>query len=414
MPLKEVAGLILAGGQSSRLFPFNKVLSDMTGSGKTLLQQARARLKHFPAGRIFALTTRDMAASVKQQIKLPARQILVDPVRRGTWPAILWAMAHLRRHGPGTVMAVLTGDHLIQDEKAFQQSLRSAIELARLSPAIVMMGIPPRGDPREWCGFGCFQVDAGGHVVQFQEKPTLEEARRMGGEGGWLWNSGMFFFRISTAEEALRRLQPGMYSVYDAMSNAIMAGKKEEASRIFGDFPEKIPHPLDPSRSVDNSIDYAIMTLLVKRPSADLSAQAVHGVHFRWTDLGQWDALRSVVKPDSRGNFRVGKTVLKGDVRDCILVAQEGHTIEADGVRGLIVAFANRTALVVATPHLAQVKEAAHAAIRHADRVLMEHNVTGSEFRVSRGRVIAVGLSGISLELTGARLVVSTKRSFIR
>ena len=233
-------------------------------------------------------------------------------------------------------------------------------------------------------------------------------------EGGWLWNSGMFFFRISTAEAALRRLQPEMHRVYEALAKALALGKKAEAAFLYEDFHDKIPHPLDPARYVDNSIDYAILTPLVSRTDTGVEARAIRGVRFRWTDLGQWDSLRMVLKSDDRGNIRVGKTVLKGNVRNSILVAEAGYTIELDGVQDLIATCAGRTALVLSSASVSQVKEVAQEAFRHPDRVVMEHNVTGCDIRVSGGRIAAIGLSGVSIEFKGGRLVVSPKRCFIR
>ncbi len=410
----NAAAVILAGGQSSRLFPFNKVLSDFTGSGRTLLQQAHDRLKMFPEDSVYVLTTRDMVAPVRRQLSFPASQVLVDPVRRGTWPAILWAMAHLRRKRPDTVMAVLTADHVIQDDRAFQQALRDAVRLAEQRPALVMMGVPPRSDPQEWRGFGCFRADEEGRVTQFQEKPGFQEAQRMVEEGGWSWNSGMFFFRLSTAEEALRLLQPEMSRIYEAMEAALTAGKKEEAAFLFEDFPGKIPHPLDPGHYVDNSIDYAILTPLVGRGGAGLEACAIRNVRFHWTDLGQWDALRTVLKSDRQGNIRVGKIVLQKDVRNSIFVAEAGRTIEAGGVQDVIVSFAGKTALVLASSHMSHVKDVAQEVLKHADRVVMEHEVIGCDINASGGRVAAIGVSGLTIRLNARRLVVSAKRGIIR
>src|SRR5579871_5934077 len=91
---QKIFPVILAGGQSTRLFPFNKVLSDLTGSGKSLIQQAAHRLGKRD---ISVLTVHEMVHPIRHQLKLPKNKFFVDPVRRGTWPAILWAMAHLRR-----------------------------------------------------------------------------------------------------------------------------------------------------------------------------------------------------------------------------------------------------------------------------------------------------------------------------
>lgn len=434
-PSKQVYAVILAGGQSSRLFPFNKVISDLTGTGKSLIQEAFVRAGLVPKANRYVLTVREMVAPIRRQLKLPADHFFVDPVRRGTWPALLWAMGHLRQKNSDAVMAVMTGDHVIQGERAFSQAFRRAVKTAQEQAAMVMMGIAPSSEASEWRGFGCFRADGSGRVTDFCEKPTLECARQMIIEGKWAWNSGMFFFRISTAEAALERFQPEMFRVYQAMAKSLAEGKKAEAAFQFEDFSDKIPHPQDPGRYVDNSIDYAIMTPLVASgsgtvaqwhgglrqetrgekgpgdschsatlPLCHLKAMAVSDTCFHWTDLGEWNALRKVVKPDRKGNIRIGKTAWKNDVRNSILVAEAGHKIEAGGLRDLIVAFGRKTALVLHASQISRVKEAAQEALKHPDRLVMEHDVTGCDIQASGGRVIAIGVSNLSIRLKGRRL----------
>jgi mannose-1-phosphate guanylyltransferase len=315
-------------------------------------------------------------------------------------------MGHLRQNHSDAVLAILTGDHVIQGDHAFCRAFGRAVKAAEEKAAIVMIGIPPSVDPEPWRRFGCLRTDGSGRVTEFCEKPSLERAQDMIAAGGWQWNSGMFFFRISIAESALERFQPEMFRVYQAMTESLAKGKKAEAAFRFEDFSEKIPHPLDPGRYVDNSIDYSIMTPLVARPCADFCSYAVAGDGFRWTDLGQWDALRKVAKPDRKGTIRIGKTGPGGDVRDSILVAQAGYKIAADGVRNLIVAFGRKTALVAHASQLSRVKEAAQEALKHPDRVVMEHEVTDCDIQASGGRVIALGLSGISIRLKGSQLIL--------
>jgi mannose-1-phosphate guanylyltransferase len=214
----------------------------------------------------------------------------------------------------------------------------------------------------------------------------------------------MFFFRISAAEAALKKFQPEMFRVYQAIVKSLAEGKKSEAAFQFEDFADKIPHPLDPGRYVDNSIDYAIMTPLVARRPEDLMASAVCDTRFRWTDLGQWDSLRKVVKPDRKGNIRIGKTAWKNDVQDSILVAEAGHKIEASGLGHLIVAFGRKTALVLHESQIFKVKEAVQEAFRHPDRLVMEHDVTDCDIQAFGGRVIAIGVSNLSIRLKGTRL----------
>src|SRR5438045_1041037 len=93
----KIFPVILAGGQSSRLFPFNKVLSDLTDSAQSLIQQTMGRVDSQEG---YVLTTEEMVAPIRKQLKLANHRFFIDPSRRGTWPALLWAMAHLRHKNP--------------------------------------------------------------------------------------------------------------------------------------------------------------------------------------------------------------------------------------------------------------------------------------------------------------------------
>jgi hypothetical protein len=108
---------------------------------------------------------------------------------------------------------------------------------------------------------------------------------------------------------------------------------------------------------VDNSIDFAIMTPLAASAHPGLEARAIRDVRFEWTDLGQWSALKGVVKADSQGNIRVGDIKVGPGVRGSILVADREHRIEVSNAEALIVAFAGERALVLPLSEVARVKE---------------------------------------------------------
>ncbi|MFA5975047.1 MAG: sugar phosphate nucleotidyltransferase [Elusimicrobiota bacterium] len=411
----SVYGLILAGGQSSRLFPFNKVLSDMTGSGRTLLQQALDRLSAgrqtnrqpplVPPDHVYVLSAREWIRPMQKQLKLPARHFLSDPVRRGTWPALLWAMAHIRQQDPDALLAVVTGDHVIPDVNAFRQSLREAMDLAHKEAAIVLVGVQPTSNPEEWCGFGAVRT-RGSEIIGFEEKPAWERAGVMIRQGGWLWNAGMFFYRISVAERALRQYQPAMAAIYDQLVAAIRNRREALAERLFSEFPAKIPHPLEPDRLVDNTIDYSIMTPLVQTPF-DGTAKAATRALLKWTDLGQWDALRKVVPADSRNTIRIGSVKIDTRTTGSILSADKGYRIEGRGLQGLIAAFSNKTLLLLPERDVTRVKELVQAAQQAGSGPVFAQKCRDCRFQVKRGRLIAYGLKGISVRLTGRRVVLS-------
>ena len=407
---KDVFAVILAGGQSSRLYPFNKVLSDLTGSGKSLIQQAYGRLSLVPRGQRYVLTTREMVAPIRRQLKLAADHFFVDPARRGTWPAMLWAMAHLRqgyggqahlrRKNADAVIAVMTGDHVIPKVKEFQKAFRQAVRAAAKEPVFVVIPVKPSDEPEEWVHFGSIKADEGIRrrtdpaqpIIGFEEKPSLERAGQMIEEGGWFWNAGMFFFRISVAEAALQACQPAMCRIYRRMSEAVSQHKVKLAAKIFEKFPEKISHPLDFQRFVDNTIDYAIMMPVVHQPNAAASAWVARQALSDWADLGQWTALRQIVRPDRQRNTRIGR-VRTVSTTDCILVAGKGCSIQAEGLKNFVVAFSGKEALVLPEKDVPRIKELARQA-RAAGRKIVVSGVPNGYVRI-RGRSLIVSSTGV-------------------
>ena len=279
------------------------------------------------------LAAQDMVAPIRRQLHLPASHVLVDPVRRGTWPALLWAMAHFRQKNADAIMAVVTGDHVIPKVAEFQRAFRQAIRIAKSQPAFVIIPVSPSSHVQEWTSFGAVKGSSEGRIIGFEEKPSIERARGMMEDEGWCWNAGMFFFRIDIAENVLKERQPKVYETYLAMANAVSHRQMVRAKELFSSFPEKITHPLDSGRVVDDTIDYAVMMPFVHQASSAASAWVTRQALTRWTDLGQWTALRQVVKADRQGNIRIGDVRIGPDVRDSILVADQGHRIEVSGCK---------------------------------------------------------------------------------
>jgi len=69
---------------------------------------------------------------------------------------------------------------------------------------------------------------------------------------------------------------------------------------------------------------------------------------FAWDDIGSWDALRRVRRPDPRGNVVIGNVTLGDDVADCVIWA-EGEHFAVTGVRDMVVVRANGHTLVMPT-----------------------------------------------------------------
>ena len=142
--------LIMAGGVGSRFWPtsreaFPKQFQDLSGSGRTLLQQTIDRLEGVvPIEQTYILTNQRYFSLVEEQLPgLSADQIICEPVMRNTAPCILYAALKIHHKDPLANMLVLPSDHFIDLLPAYQADLRLALNRAAQKNELLTFGIPP-------------------------------------------------------------------------------------------------------------------------------------------------------------------------------------------------------------------------------------------------------------------------------
>ncbi|MEL0301125.1 MAG: sugar phosphate nucleotidyltransferase, partial [Flavobacteriaceae bacterium] len=106
--------LIMAGGVGSRFWPtsrevFPKQFKDLSGTGRTLLQQTIDRLEGvIPIEQVYILTNERYSSLVKEQLPgLSTDQIICEPVIRNTAPCILYAALKIHHKDSLANMLVL-------------------------------------------------------------------------------------------------------------------------------------------------------------------------------------------------------------------------------------------------------------------------------------------------------------------
>ena len=180
--------LILAGGSGTRFWPLSrdhrpKQLLNMFGEG-TLLRQAIDRLDGLvPRQNIFILTNHLQEAEVRRHAHdIPVDNIISEPVRRDTAPAIALGIGLIKAADPHGVMLVIPSDQLIQDQESFRTLMKAAMDTAAREKALVTVGIKPtwpcpsygyieRGEEIQSVpGCSCREV------IQFREKPDTATA----------------------------------------------------------------------------------------------------------------------------------------------------------------------------------------------------------------------------------------------
>ena len=322
--------VILSGGAGTRLWPVSReahpkpfiVLPD----GQSLLQKTLLRAARLNPASILTITNRDyffITRDTYAELTLePGIELdyLLEPIGRNTAPAIAaGAMKILEQFGGAATMLVLPSDHLINDQAAFGEAVRAAVDLAGQGN-LVTFGIPPESAET---AFGYIQADAsrplgtsGFAVRRFVEKPSIEKAGEYLAAGGYFWNSGMFCFRVGDFLEELARCAP---EVFDCVGTAWRATPRDQAPLVMD--PESF------ARIPDISVDYAVME--------KTGRVAVVPGRFDWSDVGSWQALGDLVPADASGNRVQGEAVLL-DSNYCI-VRSEGRLVAAIGVDNLLV-----------------------------------------------------------------------------
>lgn len=420
--LSQLHVLVLAGGASSRFHPVNKVFADPTGAGRSLIQQTHDRVAAgdgalIPPDHFHVVCGADAAGRIGEQLPIPAENILVEPDRRNTFPAILWGLAHIRLRSPEATVAILTSDHIIGDLEEFRAALTEAVAIAQAKPLVGTLAIEPRGDVSRWTSFGCLQADSRSEpagpsarrIAGFEEKPDLDRARQMQEEGGWAWNSGMFVFRAPVLEKAMGHFHPETAVLYTAIVEQLAVGQTGAAAEQFRRLKGKIPHPVETGKQADHSIDYAIMMPLASRPPEDLGAFVIPA-RFSWHDIGSWDALREVLEADENGNLIIGDVEAR-DVSDSILLAEPGLTLRVEDLEGLVVIHAGgEQALIARQSDVRDIKPVVEATRQAGPGRVIYHECEDCRVDAPSGSVALFRVKGLQARMLDGVLEVSPLR----
>jgi mannose-1-phosphate guanylyltransferase len=330
--------VILAGGRGTRFWPRSrtrtpKQLLNIVGKD-TMLQQTVARLKPLiSAERIWTVTNAEQAAAVRKQVPAAARRrVLIEPMVMNTAVAIGLAAIHIRHAARGdALMAVLPADHYIEQPQKFREIVNAALDVAREPGRMVVLGIPPTrpdtgfgyvermGDPITSKGFPVFAVR------RFTEKPELKLAQEYLASGNYHWNAGMFFWRVSTFLENLKRFLPKTHAALETLAESIATGTYDRKLRSIYSKLENI------------SVDYALLEPVTRSggPPRVFLIPADVG----WSDIGSWAAVYELLAKNS------GQNIIAGD----------GRTLDAQGnflwsPSKFVAAIGVRDLVVVETP----------------------------------------------------------------
>ena len=208
--------------------------------------------------------------------------------------------------------------------------LKDAFEVAENNTNLVTIGITPT-HPETGYGYikfnnkrEIFGESTAFKVEKFVEKPNLEKAKEYLSCGTFLWNSGMFIWKVSSILENFKANLPDIYNGLQSIIKAIGTDVyKETLQEKFNEF-ESI------------SIDYGILE------KAD-NIFVIPGT-FGWDDVGSWLAIERINKTDDFNNVISGN-IITIDTKNSIVQGSD-KLLALVGVEDLIVVDTNDATLI--------------------------------------------------------------------
>jgi mannose-1-phosphate guanylyltransferase len=301
--------VVPAGGSGTRLWPLSrsgspKFLHDLTGSGRSLLQETADRLAPVVGDRMVVVTgARHRDLVMKQLPELPTDRVLAEPSPRDSMAAIGLAAALLERVDTDAVMGSFAADHVIRDRAALERSVAVAAEVAQ-DGWLVTIGIEPTR-PSTAFGYlrqgGELDEHAGAYVVEeFVEKPGADLARSYVESGDYRWNAGMYIVRPTVLLDLLASWHPDL-----------AAGLRATAA--------------DPARldEVWPTLTRIAIDHAVAEPAASEGRVATVPADLGWDDIGDFHSLATVLGDD---DLRV-----LGDAADVMAESSTGLVVPRSG-----------------------------------------------------------------------------------
>ena len=334
-----------------------KQFLDILGNGRTLLQLTYHRfLNVCPKENIYVVTNETYVDLVKKQLPdLSPNQVLGEPIRRNTAPCIAYATYKIEQINPNANIVVAPSDHVISKVDAFTEAIKNALEFTETTDGLVTLGIQPS---RPDTGYGYIQFVEDScdvrkicKVKTFTEKPNPDMAKFFLQSGEFLWNAGIFIWKLNTIKSSFKKFLPEIHNIFSDGSK--LYNTNEESEFI------KKAYTL----CTNISIDYGIME----------KANNVYVLvsDFGWSDLGTWGSLYNHIPHDEKANAVVGKKVMIYDSKECIVNVPENKLVIMQGLDGFIVVESDNILLICRKEDEQQIRHFVNdVKIKHGDKFL--------------------------------------------
>jgi mannose-1-phosphate guanylyltransferase/mannose-6-phosphate isomerase len=328
----KIFPVIMSGGSGTRLWPlstqarpkqFHVLGADISMIGDTArrLSGSHGDFEFLSPIVICGAGHRELVTELLSEAGIEPAAVLLEPEGRNTAATAALAAIIAERMDSAALVLLAPADHLVARPEALMKAVSAAIPAAH--DHIVTFGIHPAG-PEIGYGYikqGAAMAEGVFKVAEFKEKPLLPIAQQYLAEGGYSWNSGMFFFSPKV-----------MLEEFAIASSDIREGARKALDRGRGDGAILLLDADSFAKVRAEPVDIAVMEH-TKRAAVALC-------DIGWADVGSWAELWRLSEKDGQGNAIVGSATILDASNN--LVRGEGIHVSAIGVSDLV---------IVATPH---------------------------------------------------------------
>lgn len=320
--------VILAGGAGTRLWPMSrtsrpKQFYDVVGETTMIEDTYRRLLRLFPKESIYFSVSPPFAQLLAETFpELSSEQMIIEPEKRDTGPAMGYAAAYLARIDPDEPMVFVPSDHYIRDEERFLRCLELGGSLVQETGLLVDIGIRPVF-PSTALGYTKVgelikEVD-GIRVHAFlghTEKPAYPIAKAYLEDGSFLWHANYYMWTPRLFLEAFLQYAPDIGRGLQNISAALQQGDRNTATALFCALPKV-------------SIDYAVTEQLPQGHMLVIEGD------FGWSDIGSWDTLHDQLSENQETISR--GTVVTIDTSRSLIYGQKNKITAVLGMEGVVI-----------------------------------------------------------------------------
>jgi mannose-1-phosphate guanylyltransferase len=271
-------------------------------------------------------------------LSIKDENIFKEPANKETASCIGLAAVKLLKKDFDAVMVVLPSDHVIIGQEEFQNTLKTAIDIASDGEYLVTMGINP-SRPESGYGYiekGDEQAKGAYRVKRFVEKPNVDVAKSFIEKGNYLWNSGMFIWRADRLLREIKKYLPDLYK--NLMRIYEYLGTPQEQEVINEEY----------SKIDGISIDFGVMQRTHRAVVLD--------TNFVWDDIGSFTSLERFLNKDENNNILPAGEISLLDVPNTTILGDK-RLIAAVGVRDMLIIDTEDVVLVCPKDRCQDIKE---------------------------------------------------------